>query len=68
MFSRSDADDTGGVFSMREAAAAVETTGAPSGPEPWFPPLAAIAEDDCVPGAVVAAAASEASLTAPPAL
>ena len=68
MFGRSDPDDTGGVFSIAEAAAAVETAGAPSGPEPWVPPLAAIAEDDCVPGAVVAAAASEASLTAPPVL
>jgi hypothetical protein len=63
---RSDADDTGGVFSMAEAAAAVETAAAPSGPEPWFPPLAAIDEDGCVSGAVVAAAMSEASLTAPP--
>jgi len=53
---------------MREAAAAVETAGTPSGPEPWFPPLAASDEDGCVSGAVVAAAASEASLTAPPVL
>jgi hypothetical protein len=51
---------------MAEAAAAVETAAAPSGPGLWLPPLAAIDEDGCVSGAVVAAAMSEASLTAPP--
>ena len=56
----------GGVFSMAEAAAAVETAAAPSGPEPWFPPLAAMEEDGWASGTVDAAAVSGGSLTVPP--